>query len=77
MGTAIGPMIGSFVLTPLQELLRSWLGGGFAGLYLVIYGIILILVVIFMPQGILGLFKRKEAANKETLPSPEEARSGQ
>jgi len=77
MGTAIGPVIGSFVLTPLQELLRSWLGGGFAGLYLVIYGVILILVVIFMPQGILGLFKRKEAANKETLPSPEEARSGQ
>jgi branched-chain amino acid transport system permease protein len=77
MGTAIGPVIGSFVLTPLQELLRSWLGGGFAGLYLVLYGIILILVVIFMPQGILGLFKRKEAANRETLPSPEEARRGQ
>jgi len=68
MGTAIGPIIGSFVLTPLQELLRSWLGGGFAGLYLVIYGIILVLVVIFMPQGILGLFKRSES-EKETLPS--------
>ena len=69
MGTSIGPVIGSFVLTPLQELLRSWMGGGFAGLYLVIYGIILILVVIFMPQGILGLFQKKEAASKED-PAP-------
>ncbi len=76
MGTAIGPIIGSFVLTPLQELLRSWLGGGFAGVYLVIYGIILILVVIFMPQGILGVFKRKEVGARENRPSPAEAESG-
>jgi branched-chain amino acid transport system permease protein len=61
MGTAAGPIIGSFVLTPLQELLRSWLGGSYAGLHLVIYGCILMLVVIFMPQGILGLIKGRFA----------------
>jgi branched-chain amino acid transport system permease protein len=65
MGTSVGPIIGSFVLTPLQELLRSWLGGGFAGVYLVIYGIILMLVVIFMPQGILGLIKSGLASSGE------------
>ncbi len=59
MGTSVGPIIGSFVLTPLQELLRAWLGGKYAGLHLVIYGCILMLVVIFMPQGILGLIKEK------------------
>jgi len=59
MGTAVGPIIGSFVLTPLQELLRAWLGGKYSGLHLVIYGCILMLVVIFMPQGILGLIKEK------------------
>jgi len=59
MGTAVGPVIGSFVLTPLQELLRAWLGGRYSGLHLVIYGCILMLVVIFMPQGILGLIKKK------------------
>jgi len=57
MGTSIGPFLGSLVMTPLQELLRSWLGGQFAGLYLVIYGCILMLVVIFIPQGILGLLR--------------------
>jgi branched-chain amino acid transport system permease protein len=65
MGTSIGPIIGSFVLTPLQELLRSWLGGQFAGLYLVIYGIILMLVVIFMPQGILGLIRSRWTSSGE------------
>jgi branched-chain amino acid transport system permease protein len=59
MGTSVGPIIGSFVLIPLQELLRAWLGGKYSGLHLVIYGCILMLVVIFMPQGILGLIKEK------------------
>jgi branched-chain amino acid transport system permease protein len=59
MGTAIGPVIGSFVLTPLQELLRAWLGGKLAGLHLVIYGCTLIVVVIFMPQGIVGIIREK------------------
>jgi branched-chain amino acid transport system permease protein len=68
MGTAAGPIIGSFVLTPLQELLRSWLGGRYAGLHLVIYGCILMLVVIFMPQGILGLIKGR-FASREKRPS--------
>lgn len=61
MGTSIGPVIGSFVLTPLQELLRAWLGGKLAGLHLVIYGCTLIVVVIFMPQGIVGIIKEKLA----------------
>jgi branched-chain amino acid transport system permease protein len=66
MGTAWGPVLGSFVLTPLQELLRSWLGGRFAGLHLVIYGCILMLVVIFMPQGILGLIRKKTASRADS-----------
>ena len=70
MGTAAGPIIGSFVLTPLQELLRSWLGGRYAGLHLVIYGCILMLVVIFMPQGILGLIKRTLGPREEKSSTP-------
>ena len=70
MGTAAGPIIGSFVLTPLQELLRSWLGGRYAGLHLMIYGCILMLVVIFMPQGILGLIKRTLGPREEKSSSP-------
>jgi branched-chain amino acid transport system permease protein len=68
MGTAAGPIIGSFVLTPLQELLRSWLGGKYAGLHLVIYGCILMLVVTFMPQGILGLIRGRFGSREEKSP---------
>ena len=37
LGTAIGPVLGSFLITPLSELLRSYLGHAAAGLHLVIY----------------------------------------
>jgi branched-chain amino acid transport system permease protein len=56
-GTAIGPIIGSFIMTPLNELLRGALGGSFMGLNFVIFGLILILVVTFMPNGIVGFCK--------------------
>lgn len=56
LGTVIGPAIGSFLLIPLQEFLRVWLGTSFQGLYFVIYGALLILVVMFMPKGIHEFF---------------------
>ncbi len=54
MGTALGPIIGSFLLTPLSMLLRAYLGGGLAGLHIVIYGFLLIIVVFFIPDGIVN-----------------------
>lgn len=58
MGTAIGPIIGSIIMTPLQELLRSWLGGVAQGLHLFVYGVILVAVVIFVPGGFVGLLSK-------------------
>jgi branched-chain amino acid transport system permease protein len=56
LGTIVGPAIGSFLLIPLQEFLRIWIGSSFQGLYFVIYGALLILVVMFMPRGIIEFF---------------------
>ena len=51
-GTLLGPILGSFILSPLAELSRHYLGqGGFAGAHLIAYGLLLILVVLFLPQG--------------------------
>ena len=51
-GTLLGPILGSFILSPLAELARHYFStGGLAGLHLVVYGVLLILVVLFMPQG--------------------------
>ncbi len=54
-----GPIVGAFILTPLGEFLRGWLGGSFSGLHLAIYGLILIIVVLAMPEGIVSWLNRK------------------
>jgi branched-chain amino acid transport system permease protein len=54
LGTAIGPILGSFLITPLSELLRSYLGNAAAGLHLVIYSFALIVVMLYFPAGLAG-----------------------
>jgi branched-chain amino acid transport system permease protein len=69
LGTSIGPLIGSFLLIPLQEFLRTWIGGKYQGLHFVIYGGLLIAVVMFMPQGIIAFVSRRYNALLSKLPS--------
>lgn len=59
IGTAGGPFIGALLMTPLGQFFRAWLGGGAAGLYLALYGIALILVVLFLPHGIVPEVRRR------------------
>ena len=54
LGTVIGPIIGAFILIPLDTLLRGWLGHISAGLNFIVYGIILVVAVIYFPRGIVG-----------------------
>jgi branched-chain amino acid transport system permease protein len=58
LGTAIGPVLGSFLITPMSELLRSYLGSQAAGLHLVIYSALLIVVMLYIPGGIAGMLAR-------------------
>jgi branched-chain amino acid transport system permease protein len=53
-GTVFGPLLGAFVLTPTSELTRALLRGR-AGADVMLYGLILILVISFLPQGLMGL----------------------
>jgi branched-chain amino acid transport system permease protein len=51
-GTLMGPIVGSFILSPLAELTRFYFAkGGWSGTHLVAYGLLLIVVVLFLPQG--------------------------
>ena len=59
IGTAAGPFFGALLMTPLGQVLRAWLGGGAAGLYLAIYGAALVLVVLFLPHGIVPEVRRR------------------
>ena len=58
LGTAIGPILGSFLMTPLSELLRSNLGNAAAGLHLVVYSAGLIVVMLYFPSGIAGALEK-------------------
>jgi branched-chain amino acid transport system permease protein len=61
IGTVAGPVIGSFILTPLDVFLRGWLGGLYAGLGFFIYGCVLVGVVLVRPQGLFRLVQDKIA----------------
>jgi branched-chain amino acid transport system permease protein len=52
-GTVLGPLLGSFVLTPISEVTRAALRGR-AGADIMLYGLILVLVISFLPQGLMG-----------------------
>ena len=56
MGTAFGPMIGSFILTPVSNLLRGYIGE-ISGLHGFILGMVLIVILLFRPDGILPQLK--------------------
>jgi len=61
MGTALGPFLGSILITSLETYLRATFAGlkaGFTGIYLIIYGTALILVVRFVPDGLAGIATR-------------------
>jgi len=53
MGSLFGPLVGSLFLAPLGELIRLFIGGSYSGLQLLIYGAIMIVVVIMMPDGLI------------------------
>ena len=69
LGTALGPFLGSLLVTTLETYLRAQFGGigaGLIGIYLIIYGVILILVVRFVPEGLTGWLATRVARRAAT-----------
>jgi branched-chain amino acid transport system permease protein len=71
MYSMLGPTVGSLFTLALTESLRVWFGVNFIGAANTIYGILLILFIIFMPRGIVGLMElfRHHHAREETAPA--------
>jgi len=63
-----GPIVGAVLLGVLGEFLKLYIPYG----HLVVYGLIIILVLLFMPQGIVGLVKKYIFADTSQEPLPEE-----
>lgn len=86
IGTIFGPLIGSLVLVPLSEALRSnliaqaifktgivtedsglgsFLKENLAHAHALIYGILVVIVILFMPDGVLGFIKKLAAKKRK------------
>ncbi|MFG1373480.1 branched-chain amino acid ABC transporter permease [Xanthobacter oligotrophicus] len=57
-GTILGPTLGALVLHPVGEVVRATLGGHVLGLHLILYGVVLMLAVLYFPKGIIAPLQR-------------------
>jgi branched-chain amino acid transport system permease protein len=69
-----GPSVGALLTLALTEGLRVWFGTNFIGAANTIYGLLLILCIIFMPQGVVGALQRIRP-RRAAQPKPVTARS--
>ena len=56
-GTVYGPLIGAVLLAAVSEVTRAWFT--LQGLSLVLYGALLVVIIAFLPNGLIDLFKRR------------------
>jgi branched-chain amino acid transport system permease protein len=65
-GTLLGPLVGSVVLETAAEIFKNV----FKEAHLLIYGVLIVLVVLFMPEGIVGTLTSKLGLFKKAPPAP-------
>jgi branched-chain amino acid transport system permease protein len=54
MGTIVGPVLGAFLIIPLENFFRASLGGEGPGLHLIVLGVVMLLAALFMRRGVAG-----------------------
>jgi len=72
LGTLAGPLVGALLAEPLQQYLTLQFGGN--GLDLALYGALLLIILIFLPQGIVPSLQRiwsnRKASRTQGVPVP-------
>ena len=58
LGTVVGPVIGASILVPVGEYTRIKLGGGGQGLDYIIYGILILVIILYQPKGVYEILRR-------------------
>jgi len=54
MGTIPGPVLGAFLIIPLESYFRAALGGAGAGVHLILLGVVMVVAALFMRRGVAG-----------------------
>jgi branched-chain amino acid transport system permease protein len=63
VGTVLGPLVGALALRALNEI-SSGMTGGAPGLNLMLYGALLIVILAFLPDGLVSLGARRRGARR-------------
>ena len=72
MYALLGPTVGALLTLSLNEGLRVGFGTSFIGAANTIYGVLLILCIIFMPRGIVGMMRGATTRRARTKAAPAE-----
>lgn len=73
LGTALGPFLGAALVTTLETYLRGQfggIGGGLVGIYLIIYGFALIVMMRWAPDGLVGWIRARRPRRAVTATAP-------
>ena len=68
LGTVWGPVVGAAILVPIEQFAQRELGGTYAGGQLILYGLVVILVLRYRPQGVVDIVARGYARLLTALP---------
>jgi branched-chain amino acid transport system permease protein len=68
MGTVLGPILGAGLLIPIAEYTRSIFGGGGKGVHLLLYGLIILLITLYEPRGLIGIYRRLKKRYRKEYP---------
>lgn len=69
IGTLSGPVIGTFLMVPLQHIAETQYGGEFGAITYVVYGVVLILLIIYAPDGLRAKLSRIGRPLARVLPT--------
>lgn len=64
VGTVFGPIIGAAIIEPISEITNSLLSS-YIGMNMVVYGMILVVVIMVMPNGVVGLVQKMSKGKKK------------
>jgi branched-chain amino acid transport system permease protein len=61
MGTLVGPIVGAGIMQVISQFFYTWFGARWP----LVFGLIFIMIVIFLPYGIVGTWRMKQLAIKQ------------
>ena len=64
----VGPVIGAGIVVIINEFLTAYAGIG-AEISRILYGLLLVIVIVYLPNGLTGLFKKNTKSKPDQIPA--------